>query len=398
MDELIYDRNINKEEIVAEIIEIRRDIHAHPEIGFKETRTSQLVINKLNELGIEVKKNIAHTGVVGILRGNYPGKTILLRADMDALKMTELNDVEYKSKYEGIMHGCGHDAHTAWLLGAAMILTDLKDKIHGTVKFLFQPAEETDGGAELMIKEGVLDDPKVDAVIGAHVCPVIKTGKIGIKYGSMMAATDDFNLTICGKGGHSSQLNHCIDPIRIGNQVYLALQNIVYSKIDALEPFVLAVTKFNAGNTNNVIPNKIELGGSVRTTTYETNNKIPKIMESIIKGIVESNGATYNLEYKPFCLPLVNNDEITAFVEKVGKEMLGEKNVEIVSNTVMGGDDFSYFSKSVPGTYFLVGTLNSDKGIINEPHNPYFNIDEDILYQTSKMFANLVLKYLNGAK
>lgn len=395
MNNLIKECEINKEKIEAEIIRIRREIHSYPETAFNETKTSELIIKTLNELGIEVKSGIAKTGVVGILKGKYPGKTILLRADIDALSMDELNDVEYKSKNKGVMHGCGHDAHTAWLLGSAMILSQVKDKLHGTVKFLFQPAEEGDGGANPMIEEGVLENPKVDIAIGAHVCPKTEVGKLRIKSGPIMAATDDFNLTIYGKGGHSSELDLCIDPIRIANQVYTALQNIVYSHVNVQEPAVLAITKFNGGSATNVIPNKVELGGSVRTTTYETNEKIPKIMDKVIKGIVESNNGTYKLDYKRFCPPLINNSEITSLVEKTAKEVLGENNVVLMKNPLMGGEDFAYFSKSVPSAYFLVGTLNEEKGITHELHNPYFNIDEDILYKTSMLFSNIVLNYFN---
>ncbi|WIF96097.1 M20 metallopeptidase family protein [Caminicella sporogenes] len=383
------------EEIKEELISIRRDIHAHPEIGLQEKRTSALVAEKLKKLGIEVKTNVGITGVVGLLKGKYPGKTILLRADMDCLEMTELNNIEYKSKYPGLMHACGHDAHTTWLLGAAMILSEFKDELHGNVKFLFQPAEESQGGANRMINEGVLENPKVNAAIGAHVWPIVESGKIGIKYGSMMAAPDKFTLTIYGKGGHGAEPHNCIDPISIGCQVYMSLQTIVSRKINPIKPAVISITMFNAGSAHNVIPDRVEMVGTVRTLTNELREKIPKMMESIIKGITEANGGSYEFEYIPYYPPVINNDEITDVVKHAGEEILGKDNVVELKNPTMGGEDFSYFQQKVPGTFFVVGTYNEDKKITKPLHSPYFNIDEDILSKASAVLAECALLYLN---
>ncbi|WP_026896274.1 M20 metallopeptidase family protein [Clostridiisalibacter paucivorans] len=383
------------EEIKNELISIRRDIHAHPEVGLQVERTAKLVADKLRTLGIDVKTEIGVTGVIGTLKGNHPGKTLLLRADMDCLEMTELNELEFKSKNEGKMHACGHDAHTTWLLGTAMILSELKDKIHGNVKFLFQPAEEALGGAERMIKDGALDNPKVDAAIGAHVWPTIESGKIGIKHGAMMAAPDMFELTIYGKGGHGATPHVTIDPIGIGAQVYMALQTIVSRKVDPVEPAVITIGKFNGGSAHNIIPQKVEIVGTVRTLTNELREDIPNIMEKIIKGIVEGNGGTYEFNYKPYYPPVINDNSMTDLVKKAGKEILGRDGVVTIEKPTMGGEDFSYFQQQVPATFFQVGIYNERKGIVNPLHSPYFNIDEDVLHKAAAVMAQCALTYLN---
>lgn len=385
-----------KEKFESEIISIRRDLHAHPEIGFEELRTASIVAKNLKKLGLEVKTKIAKTGVTALLAGKFPGKTIMLRADMDALKLTELNEVSYKSTYDGKMHACGHDANTAWLIGSAMILSELKDELHGNVLFLFQPSEEGEGGALKMIEEGVLEDPIVDASISAHVWPNLTTGAIGVRYGTLMAATADFNILITGKGGHSSQPNRCIDPIRIGHQVYSSLQNIVYSHIDVFEPTVLTVTKFNAGTANNIIPNTLQMGGSVRSTTYETSEKMGQLMENTIKSIVEANHAEYSFEYHQFSPPLINDNKMTELIETVSKKLYGNDNIKRFKTPIMGGDDYSFFSQSVPSSYVLIGCRNESKGIVHEPHNPYFDVDEESLFPASVLLATSAFEFINN--
>jgi amidohydrolase len=384
--------------IKEKLIEIRRDIHSHPECGLKEFRTSALVAKELTELGLEVQTEVGITGVVGLLRGKNPGKTILLRADMDCLVMDELNDLEFKSKNPGMMHACGHDAHITWLLGAAMILSQFKDELKGNVKFIFQPAEESLGGADRMIKAGVLDNPKVDAAIGAHVWPTTESGKIAIKYGPMMAAPDRFQITIIGKGGHGAMPQFSIDPIAIGWQIYSALQTILTRKLDPLEPVLLSVCRFEAGSAFNVIPDSAEMEGTVRTLTHSTREFMPKIIEDTVKSICAFNGALYEFEYNPYYPPVINDTSMTSLVEKVGSDYLGSENVVKLDTAVMIGEDFSYFQKAVPAVFFGVGTYNEAKGITKGLHSPYFNIDEDILPAASSLFSLLALEYLNGTK
>ena len=367
----------------------------HPEIGLQEIRTSALVAEKLKSLGIEVITNVGITGVVGTLKGKYPGKTILIRADMDCLELQEQNEVEYKSQAPGRMHACGHDAHTTWVLGAAMILSGLKDQLHGNVKFLFQPAEETNGGADRMIQEDALENPHVDAAIGAHVWPAVESGKIGVKYGSMMAAPDLFRITIHGKGGHGAEPHNCIDPIAIGCQVYMAFQTIISRRTNPVEPAVLTVGQFTAGTAHNIIPDKVNMVGTVRTLSYELRESIPKMMEAVLKAIAEANGATYQFEYIPYYPSVINDDEMTALVETAGKEILGDSNVIRLDKPTMGAEDFSYFQQKVPGAFFTVGTYNPEKGIIKPLHNPQFNLDEDILPKAAAVLAQCAATYLN---
>lgn len=383
------------EAIKDKLIALRRDIHAHPEIGLHETRTAKIIAETLEQYGIEVQRNVGVTGVVGLLRGKYPGKTILLRADMDCLKISEENNIKYKSEYPNLMHACGHDAHIAWLIGAAIILSELKGKIKGNIKFLFQPAEEKEGGAEKTIHSGVLENPKVDAIIGAHVWPNIETGKIGIKSGPLMAASDNFKISIYGKGGHGGQPHKCIDPIAVACEIYMALQTVISRKVDPLEPVVITIGKFNSGSAHNVIPDKAEMEGTIRTLTHEVRDKIPDIMESIIKGISLANGAKYNFEFIPYHAPVINDSEITSVVGKAAAKLLGHKSIIIVDKPTMIGEDFSSFEEKVPGTFFWVGTYNSKKGIIKPLHNPEFNIDEDIIYKAAAVFAECAIVYLN---
>lgn len=381
--------------IQPRLVEIRRDIHAHPELGLSETRTAELIAHILSELDIEVSENVGITGVVGLLKGAKPGNTILLRADMDCLEINELNDVIYKSQTEGLMHACGHDSHTTWLLGTAMILSELRDHIKGNVKFVFQPAEESEGGADRMIKAGVLENPKVDFALGAHVWPILESGKIGLKRGSMMAAPDRFSLNILGKGGHGAEPHNTIDPIAIACQVYMSLQTIVSRKINPIDPAVISVTVFNAGTAHNIIPDRVEMMGTVRSLTPEIRAYVPGAMEKLIKGIVESNGAQYEFDYDPYYPPLINHDAGIDLVAEASANIIGAENTVMLPNPTMGGEDFSYFLEKVPGAFFVVGTKNEDKGIIYPLHNPRFNIDEDILQQAAAVMAESALIYLN---
>lgn len=383
------------EKLKDKLINIRRDIHAHPEIGLHETRTAKIVAEKLKQYGIEVQEHIGGTGVIGILRGKEPGRTVLLRADMDCLRLTEENEIQYKSQNPQFMHACGHDAHISWLIGAAAILSELRDEFDGNVKFLFQPAEEGAGGAEKTIHSGVLENPKVDAVVGAHVWPGIEAGKFGIKPGSLMAASDNFKIIIHGKGGHGGQPQKCVDPIAVACEIYMALQTVISRKVDPLEPAVISIGKFNAGSAHNVIPDRAELEGTIRTLTYEVREKIPEIMESIIKGTSEANGAEYEFEYNPYHAPVVNDYDITTMMGKAIKSVVGDKNIVLVHKPTMIGEDFSSFEEKVPGTFFWVGNYNKEKGTTEPLHSPQFNIDEDIIYKAAAVFAQFAIMYLN---
>ncbi len=386
-----------------EIIDIRRDIHMHPELGLKEFRTAKLVADKLRTLGIEVVEGIGETGVVGLLHGtaksedSKQSKTIMLRADMDALAMQELNDVPYKSKETGKMHACGHDAHTSWLLGSAMILSEMKDDIHGCIKFVFQPAEEGLGGAVRMIDDGVLENPKVDAVIGAHVWPTLNAGEIGVKPGPLMAAPAAFEIIIKGSGGHASAPHLSVDPVAIGCQVYMSLQTIISRKIDATDSVVLSITQFHAGTANNIIPNEIKMSGTVRSFDKKTETEMPKMMESIIDGIVKAHGGSYTFDYKTYYPAVINDETITEMVRTSATDLLGDDPVKVIEKPYMAGEDFSFYLNRVPGSYFMIGNNNEEKGITAMVHNPSFDVDEDILPNAAAVFAKCAIEYLKDS-
>lgn len=395
----MYEQDILKkaEAIKDELIRIRRDIHAHPEIGFKERRTSELIKRELEKLGIEVTANVGVTGVVGLLKGRNPGKTLLIRADMDCLRIEEKNDLEYKSQNKGLMHACGHDVHTAWLLGAAMILSEFKDRLNGNIKFLFQPSEETGEGALKVVEEGVLEDPHVDAALGAHIWPALEDGKIGIKDGPLMAATDFFKLTVYGKGGHGAQPDACIDPISVGCQIYNSLQTIVSRRISPFDPVVLTIGKFSGGSSYNIIPDKVEMEGTVRTLNEDTRKKVTKVIEDIIKGVTEANGARYEIEYQKAHPCVMNEKRMNELVSQSVSGILGEDAVKRVEVGSMIGEDFANIQSKVPGAFFWVGTFCPGKGIDKPLHSSEFKIDEDIIYKTSAIMAECAVKYLNGA-
>ena len=362
------------EKYLQHMINLRETIHMYPEDGFSEFTTSKIIIEELEKLGIKVQKNVAKTGVVGLIEGKYPGKTVLLRADMDALKIQEQADVEYKSKIDGMMHACGHDGHVAGLLGAAMILNELKDNLHGNVKLVFQPAEERDGGALPMIEEGVLENPKVDAAFAAHLWGYLNEGEVHLKEGPMMASPDIFNIKVIGKGGHGAVPQESIDPIVITCQIVNSLQTIVSRKINPLDPVVITCGRIQGGDCHNVIPNEVELEGTIRTFNEETRNWVPKVMEDLIRGITTSQGAAYEFKYEPKYPALINDKYMTSFAKESLKKVVGEENVFDLKEPNMGGEDFAYFAQKVPSAFIFVGIANNK----SEPvihHNPYFKWD-----------------------
>ena len=381
------------EKYLKQMINLREIIHMYPEDGFKEFKTSEIIINELEKLGIKVRKNVAKTGVVGLIEGNYPGKTVLLRADMDALKIQEQADVEYKSKVDGMMHACGHDGHVAGLLGAAMILNELKDKLHGNVKLVFQPAEEKEGGALPMIEEGVLENPKVDAAFGAHLWGYLKEGEVHLKEGPMMAAPDLFNIKVIGKGGHGALPQASIDPIVITCQIVNALQTIVSRRINPLDPVVVTCGKIQGGESFNVIPNEVELEGTIRTFNEETRNLVPRIIEDLVKGITTSQGATYEFKYEPHYPALLNDKDMTNFAKKSLEKVVGKENVFNLKEPNMGGEDFAYFAQKVPSAFMFVGIANNE----SEPvihHNPYFKWDSKNVGILAQSLSQIALDYL----
>lgn len=378
------------QDIKQQVIEWRRYLHQHPELSFHEEKTAQYIYDTLVSFGnLEVTRPTQNS-VMARLIGREPGKVLAMRADIDALAITEENDFEFISKNPGVMHACGHDGHTAMLLGTAKILSGMKDKIKGEIRFFFQHAEEIyPGGAEEMVQAGVMDG--VDLVIGTHLWSTMEFGKVGICPGPMMAAPDTFWIHVYGKGGHAALPHQTIDSIAIASQVVTNLQHIVSRNTDPLDNLVLSVTKFVGGTTHNVIPGSVEICGTVRSFDKDLRESVPKLMERVIKGITEAHGATYEFTYEFGYRPVINDAEVTQLMEDVVVEALGEKWVERMRPT-MGGEDFSAYQQKAPGCFFFVGAGNQAKGITYPHHHPRFTIDEDALEVGVKLFVHAASK------
>jgi amidohydrolase len=375
--------------IKSYIVSTRRDIHKHPELSFQEYRTSQLVADELEKFDILVERNVGKTGVVGILKGEIPGKTIALRADMDALPIQETGDVSYKSINDGVMHACGHDAHTAILLGAAQVLSKNKKNIKGVIKFIFQPAEEGYGGAQFMINDGAIDD--VDAIYGLHVWNYQKSGTVGVQSGPVMAAADMFTINIKGIGGHGAAPQGTVDCIIISSYLVQAMQTIVSRNTNPLESTVLTFGQINGGYNFNIIADEVILKGTTRAYTEKNRSLIKQRMTEIIKGTEKMFGAKIDLEYKDGYPPVINDELVTSNLKNIAKSIVG-KDV-ITPYLSMGGEDFSYFSNIVPGCFFFLGSAPKDRAPMSTPqHCSHFDIDEDAMLIGSSIFVKIGLQ------
>ena len=375
------------------IIQQRRHFHMYPEPSRREVETAKYVATCLREIGLQVETGYYKTGVVGLIEGSHPGATVGIRFDMDALEMDELNDVPYKSKNPGVMHACGHDAHTAMGLGVAKVLWRMKEHIHGRVKLIFQPAEEdapNGGGAQHMIKEGVLSNPDVDCVIGMHVWPDVPVGKVGSKEGVMMAASDPFTIEIVGRGAHASMPYEGIDPILIGAQIVNTIQSIVSRNVDPFEQAVISIGVFNGGSRYNVIPEKVTLQGTVRTFSDDVRTMVYNRLKKIVEQTAEAYGGKGTLDYRKTYPPLVNSESVVACVAASVKEMIGDEAYITLSRPAPGGEDFAYFSKSLPSAFMFLGTGVEGKDNY-PPHNPHFDIDESALAIGTKVFVKTAL-------
>lgn len=380
------------------IIECRRDIHRHPELSYQEKRTANKVAEILEGLGIETQRNIGKTGVVGILRGEKPGKVVALRADMDALPMQELTELEYASQNEGVMHACGHDMHTSMLLGCVYVLSQMKDEIQGVIKFVFQPAEENNptGGAPGMIKDGVLENPKVDAMLALHVWPQLETGAAAIKKGPMMGASDRIFITVKGKSSHGSAPEDGVDAVAIAGNLISVLQSIVSRNVGPLDSTVITIGKIYGGSRYNVIADKVVLEGTVRNLNPEIRNKMPQRIEEVIKGVTLAMGGDYEFEYVKGYPATVNDGAMAKLVYSTMKEVLGE-GAMIPDKPALGGEDFSFFTEKVPSAYLWLGVR--PKGVCFEEfapiHNPGFNPDEKAIPVGMEIMVRSALKFLN---
>jgi amidohydrolase len=366
----------------------------HPELSFEEVETGKKIAEILRKHGIEVKEQVGKTGLVGILKGGKPGKVVGLRADIDALPITEINEVSYKSTVEGKMHACGHDSHMTSLIGAAMILSKVRDQIPGTVKFIFEPAEEINQGAKAMIADGALKDPDVDAIYGLHNSPNIDAEKVGVKEGPLMAAVDTIKIKIHGESGHGAVPHKARDAIVSASAVVMNLQTIVSRKISAFETAVVSIGTFHGGKANNVISETVEMTGTCRTYNPEVRKQLPDLMRNIVEKICEAHHTTGELEYE-FTLPAVMNEKKTAAIgKKAVAKIVGEEGV-VMPELTGGGEDFALYQQKVPGTFYFLGVRNEEKGIVNEWHSQNFNIDERALWVGAGIYAQSAFDYLN---
>ncbi|MBC7363209.1 MAG: amidohydrolase [Candidatus Aminicenantes bacterium] len=381
----------------AEIIKIRRFIHMNPEVSNREFETAKLVASKLSSLGLEVKTGIARTGVVGLLRGNQPGPTVAIRADMDALPIQEHNTFPYRSLNPGVMHACGHDIHTSIALGTAMVLSSLKDRIKGNIKFIFQPAEEgpppdEEGGASLMIKEGVLDNPPVRAIFALHVWPDLEVGKIGYNSGYFFASSDNFVITIKGKSAHGARPQEGIDAIVVAGEIITGLQVYFKRALDPSEPLVVTVGKIQGGNRSNIIADRVVMEGTVRTIDEQTRSKVAIMMETFLKGITQAYGATYSLAYEYATPALYNHPDFVRVVLPGLASAVGKQNL-IQIKPQMVAEDFAFFAEKIPAFMFLLGVKTP--GQPSAPlHSPYFNPDEKAIPVGIRAMCHLVLNAL----
>lgn len=383
-------------EVHQGVVANRRHIHANPELSFQEYQTSAFVASKLDELGIPYSK-MADTGIVALIEGKKPSeKVIALRADMDALPILEANEVPYKSRNEGVMHACGHDVHTSSLLGTASILSQLKDEFAGTVKLIFQPAEELlPGGASVMIREGVLENPKPEAVIGQHVMPLIDAGKVGFRSGKYMASTDEIYVTVRGKGGHAAQPHQNIDPVLITSHIIIALQQIVSRMTDPKLPCVLSFGKVVANGATNVIPNEVHLEGTFRTFDEAWRAEAHQKMKKMAEGIAESMGGTCDFKVMNGYPFLVNEEQLTEQVRGFAEDYLGKEKVEDL-DLWMAAEDFAYYSQVTDACFYRLGTRNEARGITSSVHTPTFDIDESALEVSTGLMAYIALKRLGN--
>lgn len=380
--------------LMPKLVEIRRDFHMYPELSAYEVRTAEKVAAYLKEMGCdEVIEDVNGHGVIGVIKGAHEGGVVALRADMDALQMQELNEVEYKSRNNGVMHSCGHDVHTAGLVGAAELLCGHRDEIHGTVKLIFQPAEELSpiGGSRGMLASGHLDD--VQAVYGLHVWPDLPHGKVGVKAGPLMAATDHFTITIHGKTAHGAKPNQGIDAVVLGAQFVTMAQSFVSRKVDPLDNAVVTFGIFNAGTRYNIIAGECVLDGTVRTLKPETRDMIEDSMRKLLDAICLQSGATADIEYGRGYPALVNHEKDAENIRRTAINLFGEENVVNVHEPAMPAEDFSFYLTEKEGCFVWLGTGKEDKE--NWPlHNSRFDVDEDVLWRGASLLAQTAIDYL----
>jgi amidohydrolase len=376
---------------------LRRQIHANPELSFQEFKTAALVSDFLTVNDIPHQTGVAKTGVVGLIHGNNPGKKVIaLRADMDALPITEKNKIPFRSKNPGVMHACGHDVHTASLLGTAKILHKIRDQFEGTVKLIFQPSEEEyPGGARVMIEEGVLENPSPSSIFGQHVFPELEAGKVGMRSGKFMASTDEIFITVRGRGGHGAIPHKNIDPVLIGSHIVIALQQIVSRNSNPAMPSVLSIGRFIADGHTNIIPDEVHLSGIIRTFDEQWRKEMKQKLTTIARGVARSMGGSCRVRIDQGYPFLVNDDLLTRRAMDHAVEFLGEQNVvELDMRTT--AEDFAYFAQRIPGCFYRLGIRNEEKGITSNLHTSTFDVDEESLRTGMGLMAWLTVMELNS--
>ncbi len=387
------------EGLMPKLIETRRDFHMHPELSNREERTSRVIAEKLKALGFdEVKTGIGRNGVVGLLKGKLPGPVVAVRADMDALPIQETIDVPYKSKNDGVKHACGHDVHMTVQLGVAEVLSRMRDRIRGTVKFIFQPAEEgapagEEGGAGLMVKQGVLENPKPSAIFGLHVMPNIEVGQVGYNIGPAMASSDRFAITIRGKKVHGAYPHDGIDTIVVASECVMALQSIRSRRINTQEPLVITIGSMHGGNRFNIIADEVRLEGTMRTLNEDVRSKAIAMMKQTLAGVTSAYGASFEIDMGDNNPVTYNEPALVEATLPVMRRVLGEANL-IATRPQMGAEDFSLYQQVIPGFFYFLGVGNKSKGITAMIHTPEFDVDEKSLMIGVNLMSNVLIDYL----
>jgi len=388
-------------QVTPAVLEIRRDLHAHPELSNREERTGRVVAERLREIGVDdIKPGVAHHGVVALIRGRKPGPTVALRADMDALPIQEQTGLPFASQNEGVMHACGHDCHTAMLLGAAEVLARMRDVIPGAVKLIFQPAEEgvppgEEGGAKMMVDQGVLENPEVSAIFGLHVGPDLETGKIAYRFGGLLAAVDRFKVTVTGKQSHAAMPWMGIDPIVTSAQIITAIQTVASRKVDARQPVVVSIGIIRAGQAWNIIPEEVVLEGTIRSHDAEVRRQAVGEFSRIVQHTATANGATAQIEFSDYGPVTWNAPDLGALAKPSLARAVGEENL-VEAQPVMGGEDFAHYAQKVPGFYVFLGVRNESIGAVHALHTPYLVIDEAALPLGVRAHCLMALDYLRG--
>jgi amidohydrolase len=381
------------EALRQQLIDWRRDFHRHPELGYQERRSAGIIADRLRSLGYHVRTGVAATGVIGLLEGQQPGPVVMARFDMDALPVTEESKTDYASQNPGVMHACGHDAHMAIGLGVATLMAQRQNDMAGTLKLVFQPAEEGGNGAEVMVKEGALENPRPDVFLATHVWNEKPIGIIDVTPGAVMAAAEKWRCTVQGKGGHGAAPHYTADPIVATAQIVTALQTIVSRNVDPLETAVVSVGSVHGGDAFNVIPPQIDLNGTVRTYSPEIREMVLQRMHEIVEGVAKACGTQAKLEITPLTPALINDAEIARVVRAAAEAVVGPENVTTGERT-MGSEDAAFFMREVPGCYFFLGSANAERGLNAPHHNPRFDFDEEALPTGVAVMMHALAHYL----